>query len=88
MIPYKSTPIGLLSLKKAIRDFAVSRKREPSARFAFANANDGTLRLFKNLSRGCAAYSSIKRLPRKRHTYRCAFCVVGDKRLELPTSSM
>ena len=84
----KGTPISVLLLKMAIRDFAVSRERESYGKIRFANANDGTLRLFKNSSCGCAAYSSIKRLPRKRHTDRCAFCVVGDKRLELPTSSM
>ena len=56
----KDRPHGLsLFYNAAIRDFAVSRKREPSARFAFANANDGTLRFFENLSCGCAAYSSL-----------------------------
>lgn len=59
----KGTPIGVLLLKKAIRDFAVSRMRESYGKIRFANANDGTLRFFENLSCGCAAYSSIKRLP-------------------------
>ena len=55
----KGTPISVLFLKKAIRDFAVSRKRESYGKIRFANANDGTLRFFENLSYGCAAYSSL-----------------------------
>ena len=60
----KDRPHGLsLFYNAAIRDFAVSRKRESYGKIRFANANDGTLRLFENLSCGCAAYSPIKRLP-------------------------
>ena len=55
----KDTPISVLFLKKAIRDFAVSRKRESYGKIRFANANDGTLKVFLYLNRGCAAYSSL-----------------------------
>ena len=39
-------------------DFAVSRLREPSAKFAFANANDATFYISDSQCYGCAAYSS------------------------------
>ena len=34
------------------RQIAVSRKREPTARFAYANANDGKLRLPRRFRSG------------------------------------